>query len=173
MTKEMRERIEKGIRENESLKEIAKAIDKDYTTLMSSLFMSKCSNHIHRWDSYIHVISDKMLKILDTKEITYDMITKEMLDVFMYRMIVVDRTHFVVVIDGTNTVELEELREHRKEIAALESIYSNTIATKNPTSEPLLVIKLSLFNEKVHKSNVFCRKCGFYCAKNSHHTLGE
>ena len=33
MTKEMRERIEKGIRENESLKQIAKAIDKDPTTI--------------------------------------------------------------------------------------------------------------------------------------------
>ena len=33
MTKEMRERIEKGIREGKSLKEIAKAIDKDPTTV--------------------------------------------------------------------------------------------------------------------------------------------
>lgn len=33
MTKEMRERIEKGIREGESLKDIAKAIDKDPTTI--------------------------------------------------------------------------------------------------------------------------------------------
>ncbi len=33
MTKEMRERIEKGIREVEPLKEIAKAIDKDSTTI--------------------------------------------------------------------------------------------------------------------------------------------
>ena len=33
MTKEMRERVEKGIREGESLKEIAHAIDKDPTTI--------------------------------------------------------------------------------------------------------------------------------------------
>ena len=61
MTKEMRERIEKGIREDESLKEIAKAIDKDPTTiskevlkrrsdvvpeyhLNSYVFCSRCSN---------------------------------------------------------------------------------------------------------------------------------
>ena len=61
MTKEMRERIEKGIREGESLKEIAKAIDKDPTTiskevlkhrsdvvpeyhLNSYVFCSRCSN---------------------------------------------------------------------------------------------------------------------------------
>ena len=37
MTKEMRERIEKGIREGESLKEIAKAIDKDPTTVLNHL----------------------------------------------------------------------------------------------------------------------------------------
>ena len=39
---------------------------------------------------------DAMLKILDGKEITYDMVTKEMLDVFMYRIIAMDRTHVVV-----------------------------------------------------------------------------
>ena len=61
MTKEMRERIEKGIREGESLKEIAKAIDNDPTTiskeilkhrsdvvpeyhLNSYVFCSRCSN---------------------------------------------------------------------------------------------------------------------------------
>ena len=38
MTKEMRERIEKGIREGESLKEIAKAIDKDPTTISKEVF---------------------------------------------------------------------------------------------------------------------------------------
>lgn len=38
MTKEMRERIEKGIRSGESLKEIAKAIDKDPTTVSKEVF---------------------------------------------------------------------------------------------------------------------------------------
>lgn len=37
MTKEMRERIEKGIREEEFLKEIAKAIDKDSTTISKEM----------------------------------------------------------------------------------------------------------------------------------------
>lgn len=67
MTKEMRERIEKGIREGESLKEIAKAIDKDPTTIskevykhrnkvikdpkstLVSSFCTKCSN-FHKCD---------------------------------------------------------------------------------------------------------------------------
>ena len=62
MTKEMRERIEKGIREGESLKEIANAVDKDPTTISKevckrrnkvtkdpintvvSSFCSRCSN---------------------------------------------------------------------------------------------------------------------------------
>lgn len=38
----------------------------------------------------------------------------------------------MVVIDGTKTIKLEELRERRKEIAALEPIYFNTITAKNP-----------------------------------------
>ena len=41
MTKEMRERIEKGIREGESLKEIAKAIDKDPTTISKEVLKHK------------------------------------------------------------------------------------------------------------------------------------
>ena len=41
MTKEMRERIEKGIREGDSLKEIAKAIDKDPTTVSKEVKLSK------------------------------------------------------------------------------------------------------------------------------------
>ena len=65
-----------------------------------------------------------------------------MLDVFMYRMITVDRTHVVVVIDGINTVKLEELRERRKEIAALEPIYSNTITAKNPTKRATISYKV-------------------------------
>ena len=85
---------------------------------------------------------DAMLKILNGKEITYDMITKEMLDVFMYRIIAMDRTHVVVVIDGTNTVKLEELRARRKEIAELEPIYSNTIVAKDPKKRATLNYKV-------------------------------
>ena len=85
---------------------------------------------------------DEMLKILGEKEVTYQMITKEMLDVFMYRIIAIDRTHVVVVIDGTNTVKLEELRARRKEIAALEPIYSNTIVAKDPKKKATLSYKV-------------------------------
>ena len=85
---------------------------------------------------------DQMLRILGTKEVTYDMITKEMLDVFMYRMIAVDRTHVMVVIDGTNTVKLEELRARRKEIAELKPIYSNTIVAKDPKKRATLNYKV-------------------------------
>ena len=49
MTKEMRERIEKGIREGESLKEIAKAIDKDPTTISKEVKM-------HRQNATTHAI---------------------------------------------------------------------------------------------------------------------
>ena len=83
-----------------------------------------------------------MLKILGEKEVTYQMITKEMLDVFMYRIIAIDRTHVVVVIDGTNTVKLEELRARRKEIAVLEPIYSNTIVAKDPKKKATLSYKV-------------------------------
>lgn len=60
----------------------------------------------------------------------------------MYRMIAVDRTHVVVAIDGTNIVKFEELRERRKEIAALEPIYSNTITAKNPKKKATISYKV-------------------------------
>lgn len=69
------------------------------------------------------------------------MITKEMLDIFMYRMIAVDRTHIVVIIDGTNTVKFEVLRECRIEIVSLEPIYSNTFTAKNPTKRATISYK--------------------------------
>lgn len=85
---------------------------------------------------------DAMLKILGGKEVTYEMITKEMLDVFMYRIIAIDRTHIVVVIDGTNTVKLEELRERRQEIAKLEPIFQSTIVAKDPRKKATLHYKV-------------------------------
>lgn len=42
----------------------------------------------------------------------------------------------------TNTVKLEELRERRKEIAALEPIYCNTITAKNPTKRATISYKV-------------------------------
>lgn len=47
MTKEMRERIDKGIREGETLKEIAKAIDKDPTTISKEI-------KLHRQNATTH-----------------------------------------------------------------------------------------------------------------------
>ena len=57
-------------------------------------------------------------------------------------MIAVDKTHVVVVIVGTNTAKLEELRECRKVIAALEQICSNTITSKNPKKKATIGYKL-------------------------------
>lgn len=60
----------------------------------------------------------------------------------MCRMIAVDRMHVAIVIGDTNTVKLKELRERRKEIAALEQIYSNTITAKNPTKRATISYKV-------------------------------
>ena len=55
MTKEMRERIEKGIREGESLKEIAKAIDKDPTTISKEVKTLRRMQHFNRRRFVINV----------------------------------------------------------------------------------------------------------------------
>ena len=74
----------------------------------------------------------KMIDILKGQEITYQMLTKEMMDVFFYRIIAVDKHEIVVTIDGSNTITLDKFRENRKEIAQKEPILEGTIKCKDP-----------------------------------------
>lgn len=60
------------------------------------------------------------------------MITKDMLDVFLYRIIVVGRNDIVITINATKTMPLEELRKKRKEIVNRKPIYENTIKMRDP-----------------------------------------
>lgn len=77
MTKEMRDRIEKGIREKESLKDIAKAIDKDPTTVSkevkrnrSDFIPTKVYVRIPECALCAYYDSCKIIKICDLKGCT-------------------------------------------------------------------------------------------------------
>ena len=55
-----------------------------------------------------------------------EMITKDMLDVFLYRIIVLSRNDIVFTINASRTMSLEDLRKKRKEVAERKPIYENT-----------------------------------------------
>ena len=75
---------------------------------------------------------DKMMEVLKKKEITPEMLTKEMLDVFVYRIIVIDDRNLVFVINTTNSMTLLELRDKRHDIVEKPAIYSNSIRGYDP-----------------------------------------
>ena len=73
----------------------------------------------------------KVIKeMLGSKTITRDMITKEMMDVFLYRIIVMNKCEIIITINTTNTITLEEFRQKRQEIAAKTPIIDKTFTIK-------------------------------------------
>ena len=84
----------------------------------------------------------KMIDILKGKEITYKMLTKEMMDCFFYRIIAVDKHEIVVTIDASNKITLDKFRESRQAIAALPSILDGYIKCKDPFKTQTLAYKV-------------------------------
>ena len=60
------------------------------------------------------------------------MITKDIMDVFIYKIIAIDRNNIVFVIDSTHTMTIDKLIEKRKEVAAKQGIYSHIIGLRDP-----------------------------------------
>lgn len=75
---------------------------------------------------------NKMLSILDGKRITADMITLDLLETFIYRIIVIDRKSIVITINAFNSLSLEDLRVQRKEAVKREPLYEGKVRIKNP-----------------------------------------
>lgn len=73
-----------------------------------------------------------MLSILDGKQITADMITLDLLEAFIYRIIVVDRKNIVMTINAFNSLSLEDLRAQRKEAGKREPLYQSKVRIRNP-----------------------------------------
>lgn len=75
---------------------------------------------------------NKMLSILDGKRITADMITLDLLETFIYQIIVIDRKSIVITINAFNSLSLEDLRVQRKEAVKREPLYEGKVRIKNP-----------------------------------------
>ena len=125
-----------------------KEIDSKYTTLVDRY--KKLDNEILVLkDREKRVVSSqerlkKMTEVLKKKELTPDMLTKEMLDIFIYRIIAVDDRNLVFVINSTNSVTIEDLVRQRFEIAERQPIYKNSFKDYDPIKYVHLKYKVVL-----------------------------
>ena len=67
----------------------------------------------------------KIKELIDGRKVTPEMITKDMFDVFLYRIIVLNRNEVVFTINASRTMSLEDLRKKRKEVASRHPVYEH------------------------------------------------
>lgn len=72
------------------------------------------------------------------------MITLDLLEAFIYRIIIVDRKSVVITINAFNSLTLEDLRAQRKEVAKREPLYEGKVRIKNPKRYAELNYKIVL-----------------------------
>lgn len=75
---------------------------------------------------------DKMLNILDQKKLTPEMLTRDIIQAFFYRIIVTGKNELVFVINATHTMDLKAFVEARSKIVALKPIYQSEIEGPDP-----------------------------------------
>lgn len=78
------------------------------------------------------------------KEITPDMITPEIMDSFVYSVLVLDKTEIIFLIDVNHTYSIKEVSSKRKEILKIEPSYQNTVHVKRPFRPEVLHYKVVL-----------------------------
>ncbi len=84
---------------------------------------------------------DKMLAMLENKKLTPDMVTKEIVEAFIYRIIAIDDENLVFVIDTTHTLSVENLVNQRHEIIKKDPIYSSSITGLDPIKKKTIKYK--------------------------------
>ena len=114
--------------------EIKMKLDEKYATLVEEFKSISREVDMLREKQAENLNSSERLKVikemLGSKTITRDMITKEMMDVFLYRIIVMNKREIIITINTTNTITLEEFRQKRQEIAAKTPIIDKTFTIK-------------------------------------------
>lgn len=84
---------------------------------------------------------DKMLAMLNNKKLTLDMITKEIVEAFIYRIIAIDDENLAFIIDTTHKLSVEDLVDQRHEIIKKDSIYSSSITGLDPIKKKTIRYK--------------------------------
>lgn len=60
------------------------------------------------------------------------MLAKEVIDAFILSVIVLDRNKAIFVLNGSGTMDVDDIKEKRKQIVKRQSVYENTIFLWNP-----------------------------------------
>jgi site-specific DNA recombinase len=149
-----KEELEKTI--NLLLSERANATSLETRTLLDKQYVDACDEYSLILKEIEHLQDKEQAEInlaarykrvkalIDGKQVTPEMINKDILDVFLYRIIVVDRNDIVITINVTKTIPLEELRKIRKEIAERKPLYEKTIKMRDPKKMARLHYKVVL-----------------------------
>ena len=103
--------------------ELKAKIDKQYLQLVNQFerVENQLLNLNERQAASLNVKNrlQKMREILGSNKLTPDMLTREIIDLFFFKIFVTDKAELVFVIDSTRTLKLSELIENRETIIDL------------------------------------------------------
>ena len=110
--------------ENQELKE---KIDKQYRLLVDQYdrIDNQLNNLIERQTASKNMKGriQQIFDILGKNKLTPDMLTRDIVDLFFYKIFVTEDAKLVFVIDATHTIKLNELIENREKIVEADPIY--------------------------------------------------
>lgn len=128
--------------------ELKEKIDKQYRLLVDQYDRvdNQLTNLIERQNASLSVKSrmQKMLEILGKNKITPDMLNREIIDLFFFKIFVTDKAELIFVVDATHSIKLSELIENRDEIAKNESFYSGEMRDRYSRFKNLVKYKVIL-----------------------------
>lgn len=81
-------------------------------------------------------------KILSVGEVTPEMLTVDIMDAFIYKIIAVSKREAVFVINETNTLTFQDFVDKRKEIVFNEVLFSGIVNCQELKETIILITKL-------------------------------
>ena len=123
-------------------------IDKQYKILIDQYerVENQLSNLIERQSASLNVKNrlQKMFDILGKNKMTPEMLTREIVDLFFYKIFVTDTAELVFVIDVTHSLSLKNLIENRDEVVKGDSIYNGEMIDSYSRFKNLIKYKVVL-----------------------------
>ena len=86
----------------------------------------------------------KILSVLKNNKITPEMLTREMVDVFFYKIFVTTSQELIFTINASHNLTTEELIEKRDEVINYDSIYESEIRDMHSRFKTLIKYKVVL-----------------------------
>jgi hypothetical protein len=83
-----------------------------------------------------------MLEMLSKDKLTPDMLTKDIVSAFFYRIFVTGKNEIVFVINATRTMDLKTLIADRENVISLDPIYESEVEKPDPIKKAKLKYKV-------------------------------